>query len=184
MSHCNRPIDPIDAQAVAVGGGLFSGSEAAEHARSCPTCRALVEEASFLSSEIEALPAPAASPDIAERVIRLRPFSRRERRSFRIWRGPIFLSGGVFMAGFVVLALPGLRAREQASLSLAAALPALALLRALGRSILETLRLLPAGLEAVSGSLAGREPLGFACLLLLAPVAFGLRRVLARASRR
>jgi hypothetical protein len=184
VSHCDRPLDPIDAQAVAVGGELFSGSGAAEHARSCPTCRALVEEASRLSSEIETLPAPPAPPDIAERVIRLRPFSRRERRSFRIWRGPIFLSGGVFMAGFAVLALPGLRAREQASLSLAAALPALALMRALGRSILETLRLLPAGLEAVSGSLAGRQPLGFACLLLLAPVAFGLRRVLARASRR
>ncbi|HEY6931358.1 MAG TPA: hypothetical protein VJA66_16930 [Thermoanaerobaculia bacterium] len=163
---------------------MFSRSDAAEHAQSCPSCRTLVEEASRLSGEIEALAVPVPPPDIAERVIRLRPFSRRERRSFRIWGGPIFLSGGVFLAGLVILALPGLRAREQASLSLAAALPALALLRALARSVLETLRLLPAGLEAVSGSLAGRTPLGFVCLLLLAPVAFGLRRVLARASRR
>src|SRR5262249_59903184 len=85
LSHCDRPLDPIDAQAVALGGGLSSKSDAADHARSCPSCQTLVEEASHLSAEIEALPAPAAPADIADRVIRLRPFSHRERRTFRIW---------------------------------------------------------------------------------------------------
>jgi len=184
VNLCDRPLDPIDAQAVAVGAEPLVSSDAAEHARACPACRARVEEASRLSGEIEHLSFRASAPDISDRVIRLRAFSRRERGDWSLWRGPTLVSGGAFIAGLVMLALPGLRAREQASLTFAAALPALALLRALGRSVLETLRAAPAGLEALSQTLQGREPLGVLCLLLLAPLGFSLRRVLARASRR
>ena len=184
MSPCDRPIDPIDAQAVALGAEPVLRSDAAEHARSCAVCGASVAQASRLSDQIEGAFPPESHVDIADRVLKLRAFSRRERRDLSLWLGPSLLSGGVFVGGLFVLALPGFKAHEQASLSLAAVLPALALLRALARSVVETWRAAPAGLEALSSALAGRESLGFACLLLLAPLTLGLRRVLARAPRR
>jgi hypothetical protein len=184
VSVCNRPLDPIDAQALAVGAEPLVSSDAADHARSCAPCATLVEEASRLSRGIEDLPRYAPPPDLADRVLRLRAFSRRELRDLSLWRGPSLLSGGVFLAGLVVLALPGLTAREQASLSLAAGLPVLALLKALARAAVEALRATPTGVEALSQTLSGRESLGILCLMLLAPLAFGLRRVLARAPRR
>ena len=184
MSRCDRPLDPIDVQAVALGAEPVTRQDAFEHVRTCADCALLVEEASGLSARIEAIAAPEVPADLSARISRLRAFSARERHDFSIWRPSGLLCGGVLASGLLLLALPGLQAQEQVSLSLSAALPAVALLRALARCAMETLRATPAGLEALSGVLGSRDLLGPLCLALVAPLALALRRVLARAPRR
>jgi hypothetical protein len=184
LSLCTRPIDPIDAQSLAVGAEPLIAPDAAEHVAGCGACKEVVEDWSRFSRAVEELSVAGPPPDLAERVVRLRAFSSGERRSLSIWRGPSLLSAGVFLAGVAVLSLPGLRASEQASLSMAAVLPAVAAVRALLRSIMEMVRCAPAGMEVLSQALGKNLPLGSALLLLLAPLTFGLRRVLARAPRR
>jgi hypothetical protein len=185
VSRCDRPLDPIDVQAVALGAEPVARPDAAEHVRTCPDCAQLVEEASNLSVRIEAIAEPEVPAGLSERILRLRAFSAREKRDLSIWRPSGLLFGGVLASGLLLLALPGLQAEEQVSLSLSAALPAVALVRALVGSAMETLRATPAGLEALSGVLGSSRSLwGPLCLALVAPLALALRRVLARAPRR
>ena len=116
--------------------------------------------------------------------MRLRPFSRRERLSFALWRGPFLLAAALFVSGLFVLILPGVSAREQAGLAAAALAPLLALLRAGARSLAQLASAWPAGLEALGQAMRREQTLGLACLALLAPVLFGFRRALARERRR
>jgi hypothetical protein len=159
-------------------------SDAAEHVRVCAACRESVEDSSRLFKEIEDLTLTGPPADLADRILRLRAFSARERRSLAIWRWPSLLSVGVFFAGVAVLSVPGLRASEQVSLSAAAAVPALAAVRALFASAVDLVRSAPSGVEALAEAFGQHQLLGVAFLLLLTPLTFGLRRVLARAPRR
>jgi hypothetical protein len=122
--------------------------------------------------------------DLAGRVTRLRAFSRRERRTYALWRAPILLSGGLAVAGFALLVAPALTAGEQAGLGAAALAPILALVRSLGRWAFELARFAPPALDALADSLSVERTLGLALLLLLAPSAFGLTRVFARTRSR
>jgi hypothetical protein len=129
-------------------------------------------------------PDPAPFPDLAGRVLRLRPFSRRERRNLALWRGPCLLAAGLFFSGLVVLALPGISARAQAGLAAAALAPAAAFLRAAARWFLDLAAAFPAGLEALGQAMRREQTIGLACLLLLAPVVWVSRRAFARVTRR
>jgi hypothetical protein len=144
-----------------------------------------VERASSLLRALEGL-SQASVPiaDLAGRVTRLRAFSRRERRTYALWRAPVLLSGGLAVAGFVLLVGPALTAGEQAGLGAAALAPILAFARALGRSAFDLARVTPAALDSLADALRSERPLGLATLLLLAPAAFGLTRVFARARSR
>jgi len=184
LSLCARPIDPIDAQALAVGAEPLVALDAAEHVRVCAACKESVDDCSRLFREIEDLSPTGPPADLADRVLRLRAFSARERRSLAIWRWPSLLSAGVFFSGVAVLSVPGLRASEQVTLSAAAVVPALAAVRALFASALDLVRSAPSGVEALAEAFGQNQLLGVACLLLLTPLTFGLRRVLARAPRR
>ncbi len=97
---------------------------------------------------------------------------------------PIGFAGALFAAGFGILAAPGLGAREQAGLGLAALAPLLGLSRAILRALLETAGSAPLGWQALSEAARQDAPLGFAALLLLTPAGFALRHVLVRAGRR
>ncbi len=182
---CSRPLDPADVEALAAGAEPLIAPNAGVHARGCPVCSAAVSEAARLSEELAALagaaPAPADPTDLTERIVRLRPFSRRERRSLPLWRGPLFLAGVLFAAGFLFLALPGLSAADQAGLGFAALAPLAGMARSLARWISQLGRGAPEALEGLSFALRQDLPLGLAFLLLLVPALFGLRRVLARA---
>lgn len=193
MRPCERPLDPLDAEAVASGAAPVYAPDAAEHARACAPCGGAVSDAVRLSRQIDglggardvgALAMPDDFPDLAGGVVRLRPFSRREQRDFALWRGPCLLAVLLLISGLALLALPGISASEQAGLTAAALAPLLALLRAGIRSLTEAASAWPAGLEALGQALRGEQALGLACLALLAPALFGVRRVLARERRR
>jgi hypothetical protein len=193
VKPCARPLDPLDAEAIASGAAPVFAADAAEHARDCPSCGGAVSDAASLSREIDSLgglldreaPAmPDGLADLADSILRLRPFSRRERHNFALWRGPYLFAAALFFSGLLVLILPGITAGEQAGLAAAALAPFLALLRAGARSLTELARAWPAGLEALGQAMRGEQTLGLVCLLLLAPVLFGFRRALARERRR
>jgi hypothetical protein len=157
-------------------------ADAAGHAASCAACRAAVARAEGLSQALEGLSrADSAFPDLAPRVIRLRAFSRRERRTYALWRAPVLLSGALGAGGLALLLAPSLTASDQAGLGAAAVVPMLAFLRSLARWLPELARVAPSGLEALSEAFHTERILGFVSLLLLLPAAVGLQRVLSRA---
>jgi predicted anti-sigma-YlaC factor YlaD len=188
VNLCRRPLDLLDAEALASGERPVYAADAAEHVRNCPTCSEAVSRAAAFDAVLDEVgrvsASAAASPDLADGVVRLRAFSRRERRDFSLWRGPLLLAVALAVSGVVLLALPGLTIREQAGLSAAAFAPVLALLRALARSVSGIAAAAPSGLEALGSALRGQGALGIALLLLLAPVLWGFSRAVARERRR
>jgi predicted anti-sigma-YlaC factor YlaD len=185
VNRCDRPLDPIDAEALASGAEPVYAEDAAEHAASCAACGASLERARRLTAALEglsrALPPP---PDLADRVTRLRSFSSRERRTYALWRAPILLSAGLSVAGLALLVGPSVSAGDQAGLGAAALAPVLAFVRSLGRWAVDLARVAPAGLDALSEALARDRSVGLASLVLLLPSAFGLTRVFARVRSR
>jgi hypothetical protein len=185
VTPCHRPLDPIDAEAVAAGAEPVWAPDAARHTAECPTCGQLVRSVQALSEELEGLSGdgePIAG--LSDRVIRLRPFSGRERRTYALWRGPLGLDAVVAAGGIALLALPLLTASEQVALGTAALTPLLALARSAARWLTDLLRAAPVGLEALSEGLRTQSALGVAALLLLLPAGLGLSRVLSRVSSR
>jgi predicted anti-sigma-YlaC factor YlaD len=177
------PLDPIDAEALASGLEPPIAVGAALHVRECPSCRELVAQAAALAQRLDRLSEAAAPADLADRVLRLRPFSRRERRRLALWAGSCTLALSLFCAGFLILAFPSLTAREQAGLTVAAYAPLLALSRACADWFLGVVTSTPAGLKGLSDALRQGPLTGVVALLLLGPLGMGLRRVLARARR-
>ena len=192
MRPCPRPLDPIDAEAVASGAEPLMAADAASHARECASCQSMIVAARAISEALEGLsgasePGDAALPvgglGLAERVTRLRSFSRRERRTYALWNAPVLLNLGTALSGLALLTLPALTASEQASLGAAAAAPILALARSAVRWAADLLRLAPTALEALSEGMRQDGTLGIVALLLLPPLSLGLARVVARARR-
>jgi hypothetical protein len=184
-------LDSLDVEAIASGAPVEPAAR--EHARACPACSQRVSAAAAFAGELDGLgglptlepPAELEDlPDFAGRVLRLRPFSSRERRDFALWRGPSLLAAALFFSGLIALALPGISARDQAGLSAAALAPLAALVRAWARWATDVAVASPSALEALGQALRGEQTVGFACLLLLAPVVWGLRRAFARERRR
>ena len=189
MTRCPRPLDPIDAEAVAAGAPPVFAADAAAHAAECPSCGELVASGERLSRSLEASleglsGASAALSGLPERVARLRAFSRRERRTYALWQAPLLLDLALGLAGMTLLALPVLTGTEQISIGAAALAPLAALAQSTLAWLLEAMRVAPAGLEALSESLRRESALGLAALAVLIPAALGLRRVLARAPGR
>jgi predicted anti-sigma-YlaC factor YlaD len=182
VSDCLRPLDPIDAEALASGAEPPFAPDAAGHATACPACGAAVERAARLTRELEGLSQKEESPfpDLATRVIRLRDFSRRERRTYALWRAPVLLAGGLAAGGFALVLAPSLSGSDQAGLGAALLVPTLAIVRAVARWVPELLRVAPTGLEALSEAFRAERGLGLAALLLLMPAAAGFRWVLSR----
>jgi hypothetical protein len=181
--ECPRPLDLIDAEALAAGVEPLFASDAAEHAAECPSCSSLVAQAAAFAERQGRIFQVPASVDLADRVERLRPLSRRERGRLVLWAGPCAFAVILLCAGLLFLAFPGISAREQTSLLMAAYAPLLAVSRACVGWLLGLIASAPAGLEGLSQALRGEPLPGFAALLLLAPFWLGLKRVLTRARR-
>jgi hypothetical protein len=173
----------MDAEALAAGAEPVFALDAALHVLSCELCRDQVALAHRLYRSLEEAPADHAMPNLSDRILRLRAFSRRERRDFSLWRGAWGLVGGTFFAGLLVVTLPALTLREQAGLSGMAIGPLWMLWKAFGQALGQGFRASPAALAALSDVLKQQQTLGLASLALLGPVLFGLRRALARARR-
>lgn len=183
LNGCPRPLDPIDAEALASGVGPLFAADAALHSGECPSCRSLVAQAAALAERLDRLSQATAPVDLADRVLRLRPFSRRERGRLALWGWACALAMSLFCAGFLVLAFPGITARDQAGLAVAAYAPLLAFSRACADWLLGVVTSTPAGLEGLSEAVRQGPLAGVVALLLLGPFGMGLRRVLARARR-
>ena len=182
MNDCPRRLDLLDVEALASGEPPVVASDAALHAVSCPSCALQVRAATDFLREIETenLETPPAGIDLAGRVVRIRPFSRRERRDVRLWAGPAAFAGVLFGAGLGALAVPTLSAGDQAGITLAALASAAALARAAGRAVADVFSVSPDAWGALSDAFTRQSTWGFAALLLLAPAGLALRRVLAR----
>jgi hypothetical protein len=186
-------LDSLDVEALASGAVPVQSADAREHAFACSACSERIRAAAAFAGELDGLGGfpvgePAAEletlPDFAGRILRLRPFSHRERFDFALWRGPCLLAAALFFSGLIALALPGISARDQAGLAAAALAPVAALVRAWARWLMDIAVASPAALEALGQALRGEQTVGFASLLLLAPVVWGLRRAFARQRRR
>jgi predicted anti-sigma-YlaC factor YlaD len=185
VNVCPRPLDPLDTEALASGAEPPYAADAAAHAALCGPCGAAVERASGLLEALEALSRQALPfPDLAPRVTRLRPFSRRERRTYALWRTPILLCAGLALPGLALVAAPALTAGEQAGLAAALLASVLAFVRAAASWASDLAWVAPPALEALAEALRQDRSLGLASLLLLFPSAFGLRWVFARARGR
>ena len=182
MTQCQRPLDPIDAEAVAAGAEPVFADDAALHGTECEACGARIEAARGLLGALDGLSGslPALS-GLQDRVTRLRAFSARERRTYALWNGPVVLTGGLAGLGMALLTLPALTAAEQISLGAAASAPLVGLARSVGRWASELFALAPRGLEALSqGMRQEGGAVGLLALVLLAPLGLALSRVLAR----
>jgi hypothetical protein len=179
---CQRPLDPIDAEALACGADAVFARDAALHARACGPCAASVEAARSLLTALEGLSgaSEAVVAGLADRVTRLRAFSTKERRTYALWNAPVLLTVGLAGTGFGMLSIRILTAAEQISLGAAAAAPLLALVRGASRWVADFATLGPAGLGALSEGLRHDGAIGLAALALLVPAGLGLFRVLAR----
>jgi hypothetical protein len=181
LSVCPNPLDPIDIEALASGETPVLHENAGEHVLECSSCRESVRRSEILMSVLKTEP-PAAPVELADRVLRVRPFSSAERRSLSVWSTPLLLLGALSAAGTALVSGVA-RAGEQVGLAAAFAASAAGLLRATFRWLADLARVAPAGLENLSDSLRPTA-LGWAALLVLAPLALALRRVLARAFAR
>jgi hypothetical protein len=181
LNVCPNPLDPIDIEALASGSGDLLPAAAREHAAGCAACAEAVRQSerleAFLQPEPDAVPA-----ELVERVLRVRPFSRAERLSLAVWKTPLLLFAALGIAGTALVAgvAPG---RDQIGLAAAAAAALTGLARATLRWLADLARTAPSGLDALSHLLRPTS-LGWAALLLLAPLFLGLRRVLARSFAR
>ena len=181
MTPCQRPLDPIDAEAVAAGAEPVFAADAVSHGAGCEPCRAKIEAAKGLLEALDGLSGPSVGlSGLADRVTRLRAFSRRERRTYALWNAPLLLTAGLAGTGMALLALPALTTAEQISLGAAASAPLVGLGRSGARWASELLALAPRGLEALSQGMRQEAVLGLAALVLLVPLGLALTRVLAR----
>jgi hypothetical protein len=181
LTSCQRPLDPIDAEAVAAGAEPVFAADAALHVAACAACAAKIDAARGLLEALDGLSGPSdALAGLADRVTRLRAFSRRERRTYALWNAPVLLTAGLAGSGAALLALPALTAAEQVSLGAAASAPLLGLARSAMRWAAELLALAPRGLEALSQGMRQEGTIGLMALALLLPLGFALSRVLAR----
>lgn len=185
MTECLRPLDPIDADALAAGAEPVFAADAAAHAAGCGACGARIEAARGLLTALDGLVPPVEGlQGLAERVTRLRAFSTPERRTYALWNAPVLLTAGLAGAGTALLTLPALTAGEQVSLGIAASAPLFALVRSAGRLATDLFALAPKGLDALSQGMRGEGTLGLVALALLVPVGLALSRVLVRAPGR
>lgn len=185
MSPCPRPLDPIDAEAIAAGAVPLFAPDSAAHAASCAACGAAVLRARLLSEDLDGLAAVSFPvPDLSGRVVRLRAFSPRERRTYALWRTPVLLTGALAVGGLTLLSVPALTAADQAGLGGAALVPLVGFFRSLARWAPDLVRSAPTGLQALSEAFTAERAVGVAALLLLLPSAFGLTRVFSRARSR
>jgi len=177
---CSSPMDPLDVEALA-SGEEPSSAQARGHLAACASCAEAVRRAARLEADLGSLGAEERVPlDLADRVLRIRPFSVAEKRSIGIWAPPAALAGALALGGFALISgTAGAPSSEQAGAAAALAAAAAALVRATGRGLLELAEAAPAGASALS-TLLHRSPAGWAALLLLVPAALGLRRTLAR----
>ena len=178
---CERPLDPLDLEALASGDDPLLAQDAREHAAACPDCGGRLEAfrrmEAWLSEAPAAVPVP---PAFAETIQRLRAFSRAERLSPRLWAAPGALFFGLVTASCFVLAVPALTSAEQVRLWAALASAFGGEIRALAHWPRLLLESLPAGISALGEAARAERSFSAAAILLLLPAGFAVRRLFAR----
>ena len=178
--NCNRPLDPLDIEAIASGESPVIASDAAGHVSACHDCARRLESFREVGRWLDLVSEPELEADLAGAVERLRTFSLSERRSLRIWAAPAALFSGLVASSGLLLSVPVLTSSEQ--VGLLAAFP-----RAVGlewRSLLEwpgrALQALPACVGAASELAVAERKLAAGVILLLIPAGYAMTRLWAR----
>ena len=178
---CERPLDPLDLEALASGEAPLLAGDAREHAASCPECGGRLEAFRGMGEWLAGVPAAVPVPrGFAESVQRLRAFSRRERWSPRLWAAPAALFFALLAASAFVLALPALSSAEQVRLWAALASAFGGEIRALALWPRLLLEALPPGMSALGEAARAERSFSAAAILLLLPAGFAVRKVFAR----
>jgi hypothetical protein len=182
LTDCREPLEAADVEALACASEPVVRPDAAAHAFRCAPCAARVASARELDGLLAGISAVDAVPaDLADRVLRLRPFSRAERR-FAVWRAALLLLAAMLGAGTSLVA--GIAGpREQVGFAAAFLASAAGVLRAGLRWLGDLTQSTPEGLSALSQLLAPTSA-GLAAMLLLVPAGFALSRVLSRSFAR
>jgi len=174
--NCTRPLDALDLEALASGEEPIVAPDAGIHAAGCADCGRRLDAFRALGEWLSDVSIPAVPDGFAGRIERLRAFSGRERRSWRVWRAPVLASAGLLAGSAALLSLPAFSAGEQAGLAGALALEWKSLL--LWPASL--LRSLPATVGALSDLLLRDRAFAALSILLLLPAGFGVSRLWAR----
>lgn len=177
----DRCLDSLDLEALASGEAPLIAPDAAEHAAICAECGRRLEEFRSLGVWLsDPWPPERIAPAFAEGVERLRGYSRREKRSLRVWAAPIVAFCGLLASSALALALPVLSSTEQIRLwaALGSSFGREARSLILWPRLL--LRTLPAGVSALGEVARGQRVFSAAAILLLLPVGFATRWVLGR----
>ncbi len=174
---CRRPLDPLDLEALASGESPLVAPDAAGHAAACPECGRRLELFRGMDAWLAGAEPSPVPPALAGSVARLRAFSRREKWSLRVWAIPLSLCAALLAASGLALSIPVPTSAEQGGLWASA-------LAAEARALLAWPRLLrqalPPALAALGDAARAERSLSAAAILLLIPVGFAVRRVLAR----
>jgi hypothetical protein len=174
--NCTRPLDALDLEALASGESPILVADASEHAAACLDCGRRLDAFRALGEWLSDVSIPPVPEGLADRVERLRGFTRREARSWRVWRPPLLASAGLLAASATLLSLPAFSAGEQAGL-----LGALSLeWRTLLLWPASLLRSLPATAGALSDLLLRDRGFAALSILLMLPAGFGVTRLWAR----
>jgi len=181
LNECANPLDPIDIEALASGEASPIRSDARDHALACQACRGSVDQSRRFDDLLSLAP-PAAPIELARNVLRVRPFSGRERRSLAVWSAPLLLIAALAISGAALVSGVA-RAGDQIGFAAALAASLAGLARATLRWLSDLARTAPGALEALSQTLKPTS-IGWAAVLLLAPLGLALRRVLSRAFAR
>ncbi len=183
MIDCREALEVADIEALASGSEPEVRPDAAAHAFGCAPCAERVRAAQALDRLLSEGPAADTAPaDLADRVLRLRPFSRAERWSFTVWRSALLLLAALTAAGACLVAGTA-GPREQAGFAAAFLASTAGVLRASLRWLADLTHGVPEGLAALSRLLEPSSA-GLAAALLLVPAGFALSRVLSRSVAR
>jgi len=174
--NCTRPLDPLDLEALASGEIPVVAADAAAHARSCPDCGLRMGEFRDLGAWLDGLSGPAVPEGFGERVVRLRGFSARENRSFRMWLVPGSLAAALAGGSAALLSIPFPGAGDNVGLLAALALE----WRTLATWPSTLGRAMPAVVSALSELLLRDRGFAAASILLMIPAGFGVSRLWAR----
>ena len=183
--NCPHPLDPIDIEALASGESPVCDPAASEHVSACMACRERVDLYGLLGREIDDIGAFPEQPVIVlSGFERLRPFTRAERRSIRVWSPAGLLAASLFLSSAILLAIPVLTVSEQAGLAAALGAAAGGEVRALAQWAREVFQSFAPGVAAGSDLALADRTAAAGALLLLIPGGWSLARLLAARSQR
>jgi anti-sigma factor RsiW len=170
----------LDLEALASGEEPLLAPDAHSHTEACPDCAWRLDAFRALSGWLAEPSEPPVPEALVARIERLRAFSTREKRSWRLWRAPALLFAALAAGSSALLAIPAFDSSEQ--MSLLAAIPSAFGLewRSLALWPFSLGRALPVAVSALSDLLLRDRSFAAISILLMLPAGLAVSRLSAR----